>query len=454
GRSHPLSAEHRQRVADRGRVRADRGRTDADIRRHADDQFRPWRIRRPGDVCRYRLQSGPRLGSLFFTGCRSARGLLGRCPHSARDPGDDCGRPGRIVSPGNPRAFARHCELVAADFRRRAEIGARSLCLLDDFAGLRREPFDRLVACGYRNGGCHRRPLSPAQSHRGGPRNSRHCREQARRGIGRDQHEAHSCGRVRHWHDAGGGRRCRFDSVTIRLADNDGHRIHPEGVRGHRAGRSRQHRRSNRRRTAAWRGGGPRCLLLDFGISRRLWPRRVHSRPPVPSRRIVRPLGAARMNTNLFGLALLLVIGLAYPFVLPGYLTVGITMLLFIGWATSWDILGGWAGQVSLGHSFFVGLGAYFVALGQSRYGLAPWWSIMLAILAAAALAYVWGRITFGLRGPYFALSTIAFAEIFRLIAINEKWLTGGATGVFIASLPEPFGIDLFSRWTQYYLAL
>ena len=56
------------------------------------------------------------------------------------------------------------------------------------------------------------------------------------------------------------------------------------------------------------------------------------------------------MNTNLFGLALLLVIGLAYPFVLPGYLTVGITMLLFIGWATSWDILGGWAGQVSLGH--------------------------------------------------------------------------------------------------------
>lgn len=160
------------------------------------------------------------------------------------------------------------------------------------------------------------------------------------------------------------------------------------------------------------------------------------------------------MNTNLVGLALLLVIGLAYPFVLPGYLTVGITMLLFIGWATSWDILGGWAGQVSLGHSFFVGLGAYFVALGQSRYGLAPWWSMMLAILAAAALAYVWGRITFGLRGPYFALSTIAFAEIFRLIAINEKWLTGGATGVFIASLPEPFGIDLFSRWTQYYLAL
>ena len=160
------------------------------------------------------------------------------------------------------------------------------------------------------------------------------------------------------------------------------------------------------------------------------------------------------MNWNAVGIALMLAVGVVYPFILPGYMTVGITILLFIGWATAWDTLGGWTGQVSLGHSFFVGLGAYVVALGQNRYGLAPWWTVLLAIGAAAALAYVWGRITFGLRGPYFTLSTIAFAEIFRLIAINEKWLTGGATGVFIASLPEPFGIDLFSRWTQFYLAL
>jgi branched-chain amino acid transport system permease protein len=51
-------------------------------------------------------------------------------------------------------------------------------------------------------------------------------------------------------------------------------------------------------------------------------------------------------------------------------------------------------------------------------------------------------------------LSTIAIAEIFRLVAINEGWLTGGASGVFIDTLPEPFGIDLFDRTTQYYLAL
>jgi branched-chain amino acid transport system permease protein len=160
------------------------------------------------------------------------------------------------------------------------------------------------------------------------------------------------------------------------------------------------------------------------------------------------------MNTHLLGLGALLVVGAVYPLAFPAYLTLAVTVLLFAGWATAWDILGGWNGQVSLGHSSFVGLGAYFVAIGQTRYGLAPWWTAALAMLVAAALAYGWGRLTFKLRGPYFTLSTIAFAEIFRLIAINEGWLTGGATGVFIAALPEPFGVDLFSRLTQFYLAL
>lgn len=160
------------------------------------------------------------------------------------------------------------------------------------------------------------------------------------------------------------------------------------------------------------------------------------------------------MIGNLFGLLLLLGAGLAYPWLLPGAITVGITILLFAGWATAWDILGGWAGQVSLGHASFVGIGAYFVAIGAMDYDLAPWWSVLLAVAAAMLLALFWGGLTFRLHGPYFTLSTIAIAEILRLIAINENWLTGGATGVFIATLPMPFGIDLFDRLTQFYLAL
>lgn len=150
----------------------------------------------------------------------------------------------------------------------------------------------------------------------------------------------------------------------------------------------------------------------------------------------------------------LVLVGILYPQMFPGYLSVAITLLLFAGWATAWDILGGWAGQVSLGHASFVGLGAYFVAVGTAHHEIAPWWSILMALVTAALLAYLWGRFTFKLRGPYFTLSTIAIAEIFRLIAINEGWLTGGATGVFIMTLPEPFGLDLFSRQVNYYLAL
>jgi len=160
------------------------------------------------------------------------------------------------------------------------------------------------------------------------------------------------------------------------------------------------------------------------------------------------------MNKHILILVGLFVAAALYPMTPAAFITVGISVLLFTGWATSWNLLGGWAGQLSLGHASFVGLGAYFVAIGSSQFGLAPWWSVLLAMLVAAVMALIWGKLTFGLRGPYFALSTIAIAEILRLIAINEGWLTGGASGVFIDTLPEPMGIDLFDKTTQYYLAL
>lgn len=160
------------------------------------------------------------------------------------------------------------------------------------------------------------------------------------------------------------------------------------------------------------------------------------------------------MNKNYIILAGLAVIGALYPVVFSSYITVALTVLMFTGWATSWNLLGGWAGQLSLGHATFVGLGAYFVAIGASQFGIAPWWAIMAGMAMAGVLALLWGKLTFGLYGPYFTLSTIAIAEIIRLIAINEGWLTGGASGVFIDTLPEPFGFDLFDKTVQYYLML
>lgn len=147
-----------------------------------------------------------------------------------------------------------------------------------------------------------------------------------------------------------------------------------------------------------------------------------------------------------------------YPLAFPGALNVGVTLLLFAGLALAWDVLGGWAGQLSLGHAALVGLGGYtFGLLTQSAQvsGTGGLVAALLAVVATAVMVtLVWGWITFRLRGPYFTLSTIAVAEILRLVAINARGLTGGAEGLFIFSLPKPLGLDLFDRTVEYYLAL
>ena len=153
-------------------------------------------------------------------------------------------------------------------------------------------------------------------------------------------------------------------------------------------------------------------------------------------------------------LVLVAVLFIGWYFVFPQYLSIGITLMLLAGWATAWDLLGGWTGQSSLGHAAFVGLGAYTIAVMSSNYGTPSWGALLIAMGLSAALAFIWGRITFGLRGAYFTLSTIAIAEILRLVAINERQLTGGAVGIFIFSMDEPFGLDLFSRQVEFHVSL
>lgn len=164
----------------------------------------------------------------------------------------------------------------------------------------------------------------------------------------------------------------------------------------------------------------------------------------------MRSPGAARW----LGIGVVAALGASWYFLFPSSLSLGIGLLLLAGWAGAWDILGGWTGQTSLGHAAFVGVGAYTIGVTAAKFDLAPWWSALLACAIAAILAFFWGRLTFGLRGSYFVLSSIAVAEILRLVAINERKLTGGAIGLFIFDLKEPFGIDLFSRQSEFWLAL
>jgi branched-chain amino acid transport system permease protein len=101
--------------------------------------------------------------------------------------------------------------------------------------------------------------------------------------------------------------------------------------------------------------------------------------------------------------------------------------------AQGWNLLGGLAGQFSFGHAAFFGTGAYGAALLQARYGVNAWAAFALGIALAAAVGWIIGFLSFrsGLRGSYFALVTLAFAEVFRILA-NASSFTGGAAGTLV----------------------
>jgi branched-chain amino acid transport system permease protein len=119
---------------------------------------------------------------------------------------------------------------------------------------------------------------------------------------------------------------------------------------------------------------------------------------------------------------------------------------LFAALGLAWNLVGGYAGQLSLGHVAFFGVGAYGLAL-FTQYHVPKWISVFLAALVAVAFAAIIGRIVFRLRGPYFALATIAFGEILRLTATNLK-ITGGAIGF---TVPALFTGSAF--WKLFYLS-
>ena len=132
------------------------------------------------------------------------------------------------------------------------------------------------------------------------------------------------------------------------------------------------------------------------------------------------------------------------PFALTSQYLVNIAMLTafsaFLGQA--WNLSGGFGGLTSFGHTAFFGLGAYVAALFATRWGISPW----LALPAAAALGGLAGAVIgfasfrAGLRGSYFALVTLAFAEVFHVLATSLDF-TGGGQGI---NLPLKLGLANF----------
>jgi branched-chain amino acid transport system permease protein len=144
------------------------------------------------------------------------------------------------------------------------------------------------------------------------------------------------------------------------------------------------------------------------------------------------------------------------------WLTASNAMLNFLGFvlvialaAQGWNLLAGYGGQFSFGHAAFFGMGAYGISLAQMRFGMNPWLALPLAIALGAVVAFLIGYLAFRarLRGSYFALVTLAFAEVFRILA-NAWEFTGGAAGLLIPLKVSPANFQFASKAEFYWLAL
>jgi branched-chain amino acid transport system permease protein len=140
----------------------------------------------------------------------------------------------------------------------------------------------------------------------------------------------------------------------------------------------------------------------------------------------------------------------------PYFLHAAITVLLFAFLASSWNIIGGLAGQHSFGHSVFFGIGAYVSTILFIYWNVPPFLGMIVGGIIAAIASIGIGYPCFKLRGPYFALSTLAFTEIFRIIATTTEQVGPvdfkGAAGILIPFRPGNSFVNFqFAEKAYYY---
>jgi branched-chain amino acid transport system permease protein len=160
-----------------------------------------------------------------------------------------------------------------------------------------------------------------------------------------------------------------------------------------------------------------------------------------------------RPRRFLAPLALVLLLAL-FPAMFPGelnYIGLGFLTFIFVTLAVAWNMVGGYAGQVSFGYAAFFGTAAYTTAILWSRYQWEPLLTLPFAGLAAVIVALLVGLPCFRLLGPYFSIATIGVGEAFRVLALNLDQLTGGASGL---NLPLSVPSKSLFYWSGLVLAL
>ena len=152
-----------------------------------------------------------------------------------------------------------------------------------------------------------------------------------------------------------------------------------------------------------------------------------------------------------------LTVAILFPFVFPSNFMVnfGVMALFYAFIGQSWNISGGFAGQLSFGHVAFFGVGAYASTIVQLRLGWSPWLGLPVAALAGALVGGAIGVLSFraGLKGSYFALITLAFAEVLRIVT-NSVSFTGGGLGMLIPMKASAANFQFAERSGFYFLIL
>lgn len=157
----------------------------------------------------------------------------------------------------------------------------------------------------------------------------------------------------------------------------------------------------------------------------------------------------------LSGIAILL-LALAFPQIVDNmfYLHLLILVFLYGMMGGAWNMIGGYAGQVSLGHAVFFGIGAYTSTVLFMDYAVSPWLGMLAGVLIAVAISVVLGFACFRLQGHYFCIATIALGEIFFVLFVNWEFV-GGAVGKHIPLLAPTFAnFQFVGKTAYYYIAL
>lgn len=161
-------------------------------------------------------------------------------------------------------------------------------------------------------------------------------------------------------------------------------------------------------------------------------------------------------SPNVYLPVLFLLILAAIPILAPD--PVILRIFYFTFWyaffAGSWHILGRYAGQLSIGHAAFFGIGAYVTTLLLEYFGITPWAGMFLGAALAAGVAILIGFPCFRLRGLYYALITLAFGEVVRIILLTWKGVTHGPLGIFIPHIGDSLFYFQFTSKVPYYYSM